>query len=97
MVAGSGVMSYAVHPGLVSTELGRHVHQPDTQKSLGRRIISAFSKSVSQGAQTSVYCALEPNLAHHSGYYYRCVRKFILLLPPFLITFGSVYNQEFAL
>jgi retinol dehydrogenase 12 len=68
-------MTCAVHPGLVATELGRHVHHPQQQqrknKSFTRRVISALSKTPSQGAQTSIYCALEPSLNHHSGCYYR--------------------------
>lgn len=75
---GCDVMTYAVHPGLVSTELGRHVHHPQQQqqqqrenKSFARRVISALSKTPSQGAQTSIHCALEPSLNLHSGCYYR--------------------------
>ncbi|CAB3368927.1 Hypothetical predicted protein [Cloeon dipterum] len=73
---GEGVRSYAVHPGLVSTELGRHMQNKE-RRSLGRAIISALSKSASQGAHTTVYCALEPKLAQNTGCYYSNCRQMI--------------------
>jgi len=64
----TGVNVYAVHPGVVDTNLGRHFSGVikllwDT----GSRLI--FKSSV-QGAQTSLYCALDEGLADKTGKYY---------------------------
>lgn len=67
---------YAVHPGAVSTELGRHYHSkipsfllPVTDKA------KLFLKTPAGGAQTTIYCAVEPSLATETGKYYAdCTR-----------------------
>ncbi|KAF4520354.1 hypothetical protein B566_EDAN009877 [Ephemera danica] len=72
---GTGVTSYSVHPGLVATELGRHIHKEDEPPTLGRRIIHALAKTPAQGAQTSIYCAVSKRVTQQSGWYYsRCGR-----------------------
>ena len=69
---GSGVTTYAVHPGVVWTNLARHM-------SIGKSSFSNFTlgpflwvllKSPLQGAQTILYCALSPDLKNVSGRYY---------------------------
>ncbi|XP_030629641.1 retinol dehydrogenase 12 [Chanos chanos] len=63
----TGVTVYAVHPGIVRTELKRHMN-------LGLlimwKIVRPFTKTAVQGAQTSIYCAVEPELGTESGAYY---------------------------
>ncbi|KAK3546317.1 hypothetical protein QTP70_025686, partial [Hemibagrus guttatus] len=63
----TGVTVYAVHPGIVRTELKRHMN-------LGLlclwKMVRPFTKTSVQGAQTSIYCAVEPALDSHSGGYY---------------------------
>ncbi|KAG7329991.1 hypothetical protein KOW79_006213 [Hemibagrus wyckioides] len=63
----TGVTVYAVHPGIVRTELKRHMN-------LGLlflwKMVRPFTKTSMQGAQTSIYCAVEPALHSHSGGYY---------------------------
>lgn len=67
LLEGTGVSVYAVHPGVVRTELARHM--PTWQKILLKPIM-VLSKSPVKGAQTSIYCAVEPGLAEQTGRYY---------------------------
>lgn len=61
---GSGVTTYALHPGAVASDVWRSVPWPV------RPLLKLFMKSVDDGAQTSVYCASAPELAEESGRYY---------------------------
>ena len=71
---GTRVTTYAVHPGWVRTELDRYM--PAWQKALVVPARAVASKSPVQGAQTTLYCALEPSLADKTGRYYAdCVEK----------------------
>ncbi|KAK9527537.1 hypothetical protein VZT92_014090 [Zoarces viviparus] len=64
---GTGVTTYSLHPGVVKTDLWRHLSGP--QQFL-MKMVSPFTKNTSQGAQTSIYCAVEPSLEKESGGYY---------------------------
>lgn len=67
---GTGVSSYALHPGVVASDVWRSVFWPL------RSILKLFMISNEEGAQTTLYCATEPGIAGDSGYYYdTCVRK----------------------
>lgn len=61
---GTGISSYALHPGVVASEVWRSVPQPF------RWLIMRNMLSTEQGAQTSLYCATAPELARESGLYY---------------------------
>ncbi len=63
-MAGLGVTSYALHPGVVASDIFRRVPQPF------RSVIKLFMISPEQGARTSLYCATDPALAGASGRYY---------------------------
>jgi retinol dehydrogenase-12 len=63
-LAGTGVTSYSLHPGVVASDIWRRVPWP-VRPLLTRRMLS-----VEQGAQTSLYCATSPELAEVSGRYY---------------------------
>ena len=65
---GTGVTTYSLHPGVVQTDLWRHLNGP---MQLVMRMVSPFTKDSVQGAQTSIYCAVEPSLEKESGGYYR--------------------------
>jgi len=68
---GSGVTAYALHPGVVATELGRHVG--DTFGAIGSCIfgcVRPLVKTPENGAQTSIFCAVDESIADHSGRYY---------------------------
>ncbi|KAK0133745.1 Retinol dehydrogenase 12 [Merluccius polli] len=64
---GTGVTAYSLHPGVVQTELWRHLNGP--QQTI-IKMVSPFTKTSVQGAQTSIYCAVDPSLENESGGYY---------------------------
>jgi hypothetical protein len=66
-VLGTGVTAYAVHPGVVLSEITRNSYL----LCLLWRLFSPFFKSTSQGAQTSLHCALAEDLEPLSGKYFR--------------------------
>ena len=66
--AGTPVTSNSVHPGIIYTNLGRHM--PRSRLILAKLIGWTFMKSVPEGAATSCYVATQPALARVSGYYF---------------------------
>ncbi|XP_036390953.1 retinol dehydrogenase 12 [Megalops cyprinoides] len=68
---GTGVTVYSLHPGVIRTELGRHFWP---MIPLWKRIIFQplllLIKSPWEGAQTTIYCAVEESLEKTSGLYY---------------------------
>jgi len=64
---GSGVNVYALHPGVVATDVWRAVPWPI------KPLIKRFMIDSTEGAQTTLYCATSPQCAGESGLYYdRC-------------------------
>lgn len=63
-LAGTGVTSYALHPGVVASDIWRRVPWPV------RPLVTRRMLTVDQGASTSLYCATSPQLADVSGRYY---------------------------
>ena len=61
---GTGVHSYALHPGVVASDIWRRVPWPV------RPLVTRRMLSVDQGAQTSLYCATSPSVASESGLFY---------------------------
>jgi NAD(P)-dependent dehydrogenase (short-subunit alcohol dehydrogenase family) len=67
---GTGVSTYALHPGTVASDIWRRVPWP-VRPLMKRRMISP-----EQGARTSIYCAASQEVADQSGQYYdECRRK----------------------
>jgi hypothetical protein len=66
------VTTYSLHPGVVRTELRRHVLPVPLLGPAARYLFSLFTVTPVQGSQTSVYCCTDPDLANCSGKYYRC-------------------------
>jgi hypothetical protein len=75
--AGHGVRAFSVHPGaIIGTNLSRYA-TPDTLRAMGlvddkgNPIIDPFAgkKNVRQGASTSVWCAVSPQLDGRGGVY----------------------------
>lgn len=62
-LAARGVTSYAVHPGVILTELGRHLTSDDSA-GLAKRLPTF--KTVPQGAATTVFAAVAPDLPNGS-------------------------------
>jgi NAD(P)-dependent dehydrogenase (short-subunit alcohol dehydrogenase family) len=63
-LAGSGVTTYAVHPGVVATDVWRRVPGPL------RWAIKRFMITPEKGAEASLRCATAPELAGQTGRYY---------------------------
>ncbi|WP_436699629.1 SDR family oxidoreductase [Nocardioides sp. BYT-33-1] len=61
---GTGVTTYALHPGAIASDVWREVP-------FGvRHVMKRFMKSPEEGAVTSLYCATSPDVAHDTGRYY---------------------------
>ena len=63
-----GITSYALHPGSVNTELGRYDFGASIYYSTFGLL---YGRTPVQGAQTSIYCAVEEGLEAKSGGYFR--------------------------
>src|SRR5258706_6236478 len=61
---GTGVTTYALHPGVVATDVWRRVPAPV------RWMMKKFMVTPEEGAQTSIRCATAPELAKETGRYY---------------------------
>jgi retinol dehydrogenase-12 len=66
---GRGVTAYALHPGVVASDIWRRVPWPV------RPVIKLRMISTEQGAQTSLYCATAPELTGISGRFYKDCRE----------------------
>jgi retinol dehydrogenase-12 len=67
---GTGVHSYALHPGVVASDIWRRVPWP------ARPLMTRRMLSVDQGAQTSLYCATSASVAADSGLFYdKCASR----------------------
>jgi retinol dehydrogenase-12 len=62
--AETGVHAYALHPGVVASDIWRRVPWPV------RPLVTRNMLSVEQGAATSLYCATSPSVADQSGLFY---------------------------
>ncbi|XP_077365637.1 retinol dehydrogenase 12 isoform X3 [Festucalex cinctus] len=75
---GTGVSVFSLHPGVVQSDLWRHQHQCIQ---VAVKIFRVFTKTTVEGAQTTIYCAVQPGLESQSGAYFsdcapaRCSRS----------------------
>ncbi|XP_033126834.1 retinol dehydrogenase 12-like [Anneissia japonica] len=65
---GTGVTCYSLHPGVVRTDIARHLF-------VGLRAVVycvsfIFFKNSKDGAQTTIHCAVEESLENETGFYY---------------------------
>ena len=71
--AAQGVHAYAVHPGVIRTELSRHMSRDDMTELMARAKAGPSGglqyKSVEAGAATSVWAAVAPDLDTNGGAY----------------------------
>ena len=73
-LTGTGVSTFSLHPGVVNTELTRHVIG-DIGELFVIPIRKIFLKDSKEGAQTTICCAVSDNVLQHSGEYFAdCVR-----------------------
>ena len=63
-LAGTSVTTYALHPGVIASDVYRRVPWPL------RKVMTMFMKSTEDGAKTSLHCATSPEAAAESGLYY---------------------------
>ncbi len=69
-LVGSGVTTYALHPGVVASDVWRSVPWPF------RSLLKMAMITTEEGAATTLHCATSPALADQSGLYYdRCLEK----------------------
>src|SRR5439155_20440852 len=61
---GTQVTTYAVHPGVVASDIWKRVPPPF------RWLIKKFMISTDEGAESSLRCATDPALASETGKYY---------------------------
>jgi retinol dehydrogenase-12 len=66
---GRGITTYALHPGVVASDIWRRVPWPI------RPLMKLRMLSTEQGAATSLYCATSPELAGESGRFYDDCRE----------------------
>eukprot|EP00094_Tigriopus_californicus_P005946 TCALIF_05728-PA protein Name:"Similar to RDH13 Retinol dehydrogenase 13 (Homo sapiens)" AED:0.07 eAED:0.07 QI:2564/0.85/0.87/1/0.42/0.5/8/77/512 len=66
----SGITVYSLHPGVVNTELSRHMKAKWYGKIALKVVIPLVTITPLEGAQTTLYCALEDSIEGHSGRYY---------------------------
>jgi NAD(P)-dependent dehydrogenase (short-subunit alcohol dehydrogenase family) len=70
-LAGSGVTAVSVHPGWVRTNLVRSTMPRWVQDYVLRLFLRAYGMiEPSEGAQTSLYCLLSPEVPKHAGAYF---------------------------
>jgi retinol dehydrogenase 12 len=63
-VADQGITTYALHPGLIASDIWRRVPWPI------RPLMKMRMASTEDGARTSVYCATSPDVAGDTGLFY---------------------------
>jgi NAD(P)-dependent dehydrogenase (short-subunit alcohol dehydrogenase family) len=61
---GTDVRCYALHPGVIASDVWRTVPQPF------RSVMRHFMKNVEQGADNAIYCATSPSVLGQSGLYF---------------------------
>jgi retinol dehydrogenase 12 len=61
---GTGVTTYALHPGVIASDIWRRVPWPI------RPLMKLRMGSTDEGARTSVHCATSPEVAGETGRYY---------------------------
>ncbi len=63
-LAGTGVTTYSLHPGVVATDVWREV------PAFIRPLIKLMMISTEEGATTTLYCATSPEVGNQTGLYY---------------------------
>ena len=71
---GTDVTVNSCHPGIVQTELGRHMHS--LLRPIYRKVLKPFYKTTHEGAQTQIRLAVDPELRNVTGKYFSdCAEK----------------------
>lgn len=72
---GTGVTVNSCHPGIIRTELGRHMDS--WLRTIYRPILKPLYKTIHEGAQTSIRLAVDPDLQNVTGKYFLDCEEFI--------------------
>ncbi|KAF4470090.1 WW domain-containing oxidoreductase [Fusarium albosuccineum] len=64
-----GIHAWSVHPGLVLTDLGRHMAREQQEASMADPYLALIAKNAEQGAATSVWAAVAATLEGDGGKY----------------------------
>lgn len=67
---GTGVTVNSCHPGIVHTELGRHMSK-SWIRPIYKKVLAPFYKTIPEGAQTQIRLAVDPELDEVSGRYFK--------------------------
>lgn len=67
---GTGVIANCCHPGVVMTNLGRHMQFPLWKKVLFAPFVLLMFKTPYYGAQTQIYLSVSPEVQNVSGFYF---------------------------
>ncbi|KAK9889887.1 hypothetical protein WA026_008689 [Henosepilachna vigintioctopunctata] len=66
-----GVNTYSLHPGVIATNLGRHLKLNNPFIKLIMAIfVKPLIKTPEQGSQTTIYCAVDEKCENETGLYY---------------------------
>ena len=73
--SGDKVNVYCLHPGVINTDLWRHIgHKGGVMAIVRAKIITfflnSFFKTSESGAQTTIFCAVDESVENESGLYY---------------------------
>ncbi|XP_034943814.1 retinol dehydrogenase 11-like [Chelonus insularis] len=68
-----GITTYSLHPGLIATELGRHLNETvfPGARFIARIVSVPFRKTPELGAQTTIHCATDEKAESETGLYYK--------------------------
>jgi NAD(P)-dependent dehydrogenase (short-subunit alcohol dehydrogenase family) len=81
----TGVRAHAVHPGMIHTDLGRHLTSEAIEQIVGLAVESGTEslKTLEQGAATSVWAATAPELDDQGGLYRAdcCIQRIAVAAP----------------
>ena len=83
-VQGQNISVYVLHPGTVQTNIATNIFPWYIRlitDLLAAPLLFCFSKSTRQGAQTTIYCAVEESIASESGKYYVDCKQASLKFP----------------
>lgn len=65
-----GISAFSVHPGVILTNLQQHINKwPFVKQILPLAFRLGFGKTLAQGAATTVFACVSPDIAHLSGSY----------------------------
>ncbi|XP_030748250.1 retinol dehydrogenase 12-like [Sitophilus oryzae] len=62
------VTTYSLHPGVILTEFSRNV--PELFKGVVENVLRYMFKNAIEGAQTTIYCAVEKDIEKYSGQHF---------------------------